>query len=62
MKNKNIFIAIGAVLVAAAGVFFLTKKKDNSTEKPPKKAPQLDIDNPGTQAEFPTTASESELG
>lgn len=63
MKNKNLLIAgAGAILAAAAAIFFLRKKKAGDTEKPPRNAPQLDIENPGTQSEFPTAATESEVG
>lgn len=63
MKKKNLFIiGIGAVMAAAAALFFIRKKKQNADEKPPEKAPQISVDNPGEQSEFPTTASESDLG
>jgi hypothetical protein len=62
MKKKHMLvigIGIGAALAAAA-IFFFWKKNDD--EKPPKKAPQVPIVNPGEQSEFPTSASESEIG
>lgn len=61
-KNKWL-IGIGGLIAVAAG-FFLIKKGKCCEEKetPPKKAPQIAIENPGTQDEFPTSASESELG
>jgi hypothetical protein len=64
MKNKNsILIGIGAALtVAAAALYFWKKNSPAKSEKPPKKAPQLDIENPGDQSEFTTSASETELG
>ena len=64
MKKKNMLIlGIGAALAAAATVFFIRKKKSFSTdEKPPKKAPQVPIENPGDQSEFTTSATESEIG
>ena len=63
MKKKNIILAgIGAIIATAATVFFLKKRKDQPDEQPPKNAPQLDIENPGDQSEFPKSASESELG
>lgn len=62
MKKKNILLlGVGALLAVAATVFFIRKNKSGS-EKPPKKAPQVPVDNPGEQSEFTTTASESELG
>lgn len=43
--------------------FFLIKKnKPNNEEKPPKNAPQLDIENPGSQDDFPKPPMESEIG
>jgi LPXTG-motif cell wall-anchored protein len=63
MKKKNmILLGIGAALATAASVFFLRKRKSQQGEKPPKKAPQLPIENPGEQSEFRTAASESEIG
>ena len=63
MKKKNVLvIGIAAGLVTAAAVFFLWKKNQNEEGKPPKKAPQVPIDNPGEQSEFTTSASESEVG
>lgn len=62
MKKKNIvWVGIGAALAAAAAIFFISKKKRQG-EKPPKKAPQLDIENPGEQSEFVTAPSDSEIG
>jgi len=63
MNKKNWIIAgIGAALAAAAAVWLVLKKKENGPEKPPRKAPQVPIANPGDQSEFTTAASELELG
>jgi hypothetical protein len=63
MKKKNkIITGISLVLTMAAMVLFFLKKKKDTGEVPPKKAPQLPIDNPGEQSEFTTSASESEVG
>lgn len=66
MKNKNIWmIATGAVAALAGGLVFIKKKKaekEIGTGKPPKDAPQLNIQNPGSQDDFPTAARESEIG
>jgi len=66
MKKKNIWmIASGAVAALAGGLLFIKKKKEtkgNDTDKPPKDAPQLNLQNPGTQDDFPKAASESEIG
>lgn len=51
-----------SALAAGAALLFYMKNKSSQEEKPPKKAPQLDIENPGSQDEFPTTATESEVG
>jgi hypothetical protein len=62
MKNKTlVLIAIGA-LVATATTLLVWKAMKTDDEKPPKKAPQVPIDNPGEQSEFTTAASESDLG
>ena len=56
-------ITMGIMLASgAAAAYLLLQEKKNGGEKPPKNAPQLDIDNPGTQADFPSSATESEVG
>ena len=60
-KNNKILIGIGAALATVAIIFFQKKKKELDN-LPPKKVPQLPIDNPGEQSEFTTSASESEIG
>ena len=63
MKKKNILlIAVGTLAAAAATLFMVKKYGRNGTEKPPRKAPQLPIENPGSQDEFPKPPIESELG
>jgi hypothetical protein len=63
MKNKKLLL-IGtiAALAATATILLVRKNKAGSSGKPPKKAPQVPIQNPGEQSEFTTMASESELG
>lgn len=51
-----------SALATGLALLFVMKKKGAKEERPPKKAPQLDIENPGTQSEFLTTATESEVG
>ena len=64
MKHKNfLLVGMGALVAGIATILFLKKRKEaEANEKPPKNAPQLDIENPGTQADFPTSATESEVG
>jgi LPXTG-motif cell wall-anchored protein len=63
MKQKNIILlGLGAALATAATIFFLKRNKNNQTEKPPKGAPQVKVENPGDQSEFASSPSESELG
>ena len=57
-----IWFGIGAALATLATLFLIRKKGNTQSEKPPKKAPQVPIANPGDQSEFITTASESEVG
>jgi hypothetical protein len=62
MKNKNKWlIGIGSLLAAVAAIFFI-KNKNAGEERPPKNAPQLDIENPGSQDDFPKPPMESEIG
>ena len=63
MNNKNkLLIAIGALVAGAASVFLFKKMKPNNEDKPPKGAPQLDLENPGSQDHFPKPPIESEIG
>jgi len=63
MTKKNwLLVALGAALVTAGGIFLALKNKNSKEEKPPRKAPQIPISNPGEQSEFTTAASESEVG
>jgi hypothetical protein len=61
-KNKWL-IGLGSVLVVgvAASVVFFNGRKDKVHQKPPRKAPQLNIQNPGTQDEFPTSTTQEEM-
>jgi hypothetical protein len=65
MKQKfPLPLVAGVVSALAAGLTLLliTKKKGEQANRPSKKAPQLDIKNPGSQAEFPKPPIESEIG
>jgi LPXTG-motif cell wall-anchored protein len=59
--KKYLLIGIGTAITAAAAFFLWNRKKDGRV-KPPKKAPQLKVENPGDQSEFTTAPSDSELG
>ena len=48
--------------LAASFFSFRRGQLEDDHEKIPKNAPQLDLQNPGDQSEFPKSASESELG
>jgi hypothetical protein len=63
MKKKNKLL-IGAVglLAAVATILLFKKNKISSEEKPPRGAPQLDLENPGSQDDFPKPPMESEIG
>ena len=50
------------VAALIAGVSTLVAGRRRSSENPSKNAPQLKVDNPGIQADFPTAATESEVG
>lgn len=54
-------IAVLLGIIAGAGAY-LVLEEQKLGRKPPKNAPQLELDNPGTQADFPSAATESEVG
>lgn len=60
MKKKAVFgIGLAGLLAAAAGIFWAAKKRKAQHENnPPEGAPQLPIQNPGDQSEFPTAPEE----
>lgn len=64
MKKYSAFlIGLGSVLVVGTAWWLIRKNRPGrGEEKPPKRAPQLPIENPGTQDEFIAAASESGLG
>jgi hypothetical protein len=61
-KYAPFLIGFGSVAVIATAWWLISKKRTASEEKPPKNAPQLKIENPGSQDEFIPSASESGLG
>ncbi len=64
MKDKNILLLgiSGFIAAIAATILFIRKNKASGNERPPKRAPQLHIENPGSQHDFPKPPMESELG
>ncbi|HEY0057582.1 MAG TPA: hypothetical protein VGB56_00520 [Flavisolibacter sp.] len=63
-KKKAGVIVLGA-LAATAAAYLLARKKNGGAsahEKPPKGAPQLDIENPGSQHDFPKPPTQSQMG
>lgn len=65
MKKKNIAVlTVVALMAATASLYMVWRKKQiRQNDTPPKGAPQLHIDNPGDQSEFPIApTSEIELG
>ncbi|HVF95878.1 MAG TPA: hypothetical protein VM871_01070 [Flavisolibacter sp.] len=65
MEKKNVLIAsIASLAVLAATTYLIiTRRKARKNAKPPAGAPQLSINNPGDQSNFPAgPTSERELG
>ena len=62
MKQKNLIRAgAAAAVVALVGILAYVLQR-NSEKKPPRKAPQTPLNNPGDQSEFTTAPSASDLG
>jgi hypothetical protein len=65
MKKKGLsLLTITGLIAAATGLYLALKRKTGPRkDAPPKAAPQLDIDNPGDQSEFPAAPqNERDLG
>lgn len=64
MKNRELFVVSTAALIATTVcIYIMKRRKVQSAGKPPKTAPQLKVDNPGDQSEFPTSPTgDRELG
>ena len=63
-KKSNWWVAAGGIVLAAASVYVVWKKtKQQRGDRPPANAPQLDLENPGDQSDFPAAPSGAqELG
>ncbi len=62
MKNeKMLLVGAATVAIAAAAILYIRKKEELSNDYP-KRAPQLDIENPGSQDDFPKPPMESAMG
>lgn len=61
-KYAPFLIGFGSVAVIATAWWLISRNRKAAQEKPPKRAPQLNIENPGSQDEFVAAASESGLG
>ena len=65
MKKKNVVIAgIASLVVVATTAYLLVRRRAKQGEaQPPKNAPQVPINNPGDQSNFPAgPTGETELG
>lgn len=66
MKQRFPFpLVVGVLSALGAGLalLFVTRQKSKQTaDQPPRKAPQLHLENPGTQDDFPKPPIESEIG
>ena len=65
MKKKNVLIAgiASLVLLATTAYLIVRRRAGQQDAKPPKNAPQVPINNPGDQSDFPAgPTGESELG
>jgi hypothetical protein len=61
-KNRQLLIISSFIAATVTTILMIKKKKTFKNEKPPRKAPQLNIENPGSQHDFPKPPMESELG
>ena len=63
MKLKHLlYVGIATALIGATSLLLTKRKKYAGHQKPPKGAPQLKLENPGSQDDFPKPPMESEVG
>ena len=65
MKKKNVLIAgIASLVVVATTALLIVRRRTNEKgANPTKRAPQLPINNPGDQSDFPAgPTGETDLG
>jgi|GEM_PF-1141609 len=65
MKKKNVVIAgIASLALMATTAYLIVRRRNRQKEdQPPKNAPQVPINNPGDQSNFPAAPSgDTELG
>lgn len=63
MKLKTaLWVGLAGAFAATLAFFISENKKGSTHPKPPKGAPQLKIENPGSQHDFPKPPMESEVG
>jgi len=60
--NTVWYIVGGLVAGVAAGYWLWQCSRNKNQEKPPRRAPQLKLENPGSQDDFPKPPMESEVG
>ena len=63
--RTKILMGVGAALAIGATAYVIYRRRKAAAQNesaPPQNAPQLDVDNPGSQAEFLTAPSTSALG
>ena len=63
--NTKILMGVGAALAIGATAYIIYRRRQAAARNesaPPHNAPQLDVDNPGSQDEFLTAPSTSALG
>ena len=59
---KPLIIGMLAALVTGIVTILVLKRKSDGVKKPPKGAPQLNLNNPGSQDEFLGAPGVSEIG
>jgi hypothetical protein len=62
-KKETLGLGLAGLIGAAVGLLMALSTKKGDENKPPRSAPQLPIQNPGDQSEFPTAPEgERDLG
>ena len=63
-EDNTVWYLVGGLMAGVAAGYWLWRcsREKKHHDKPPRKAPQIKLENPGSQDDFPKPPMESEIG